>query len=377
MTTTTHIYESAASTISLTPYTGGVEVARHKDGKRKAGMRLPHKVIAALAPKEDGKCGRKLQSPPPAFTSDALPWRMESLDIADIKIMPETYQPRDAEFSEKRVTDILDNFNILKMLPVIVRSIDDEHHLLHGHHRCEVAKRLGWSVIPAIIYDSLTDDEALSIAHDANESDMQLTAFELGRKFRDKASEGVALEKISALAGSLGRKKVQGYIDASYCDSQWQSVVNTGNLALDYAIAMGKAVQRFDLDSDAQAAFLNKITSQDWTPAMFLNIITSKYLETIAAESQASLGAVLFTVEPVKQSEVARLLAIADEQKTVERRLKTETRRLSVTRNELRKLKSGNLVSVELNAKIKATQNKLNHLYKEGNALVHKISKAA
>jgi len=46
------------------------------------------------------------------------------------------------------------------LTPIIVRPQDDKYEILSGHNRVEAAKTVGLSVIPAIVRDGLSEDEA-------------------------------------------------------------------------------------------------------------------------------------------------------------------------------------------------------------------------
>ena len=55
------------------------------------------------------------------------------------------------------------------LMPIIVRTIDDsKYEILSGHNRVNAAKEAGLSVVPAIVRENLTDDEALFIVTETN-----------------------------------------------------------------------------------------------------------------------------------------------------------------------------------------------------------------
>ena len=55
------------------------------------------------------------------------------------------------------------------LLPIIVRPVEDgNYEILSGHNRTEAAKAAGLTVVPAIIRENLTDDEALLIVTETN-----------------------------------------------------------------------------------------------------------------------------------------------------------------------------------------------------------------
>jgi len=55
------------------------------------------------------------------------------------------------------------------LMPIIVRPIDDgNYEILSGHNRTEAAKLMGLELIPAIIREDLTDEEAMLIVTETN-----------------------------------------------------------------------------------------------------------------------------------------------------------------------------------------------------------------
>jgi ParB family chromosome partitioning protein len=46
------------------------------------------------------------------------------------------------------------------LVPIIVRPKDDKYEILSGHNRCVAAKEAGLAVVPAVVREDITDDEA-------------------------------------------------------------------------------------------------------------------------------------------------------------------------------------------------------------------------
>ena len=73
-------------------------------------------------------------------------------------------------YEGKRLSDMVESIKANGvMTPIIVRAVaNDKYEILSGHNRVKAAGLVGLEAVPAIVYDSLTDEEALFIVTETN-----------------------------------------------------------------------------------------------------------------------------------------------------------------------------------------------------------------
>ena len=91
------------------------------------------------------------------------------VDISVKSLVPFSLDPF-GKYSEQRLQDLVESIQANGMLvPIIVRPAKDGlYEILSGNNRVEAAKAASLEVVPAIIREGLTDDEALLIAVETN-----------------------------------------------------------------------------------------------------------------------------------------------------------------------------------------------------------------
>ncbi|GHU89405.1 hypothetical protein FACS1894202_07520 [Clostridia bacterium] len=72
-------------------------------------------------------------------------------------------------YEGKRFDDMVESVKATGIIsPIIVRPLNDKFEILSGHNRVEAAKAAGLDVVPAVVRENLSDDEALLIVTETN-----------------------------------------------------------------------------------------------------------------------------------------------------------------------------------------------------------------
>lgn len=107
-----------------------------------------------------------------------------NIPLENIHIDKARFQPRD-DFSEEKVSEIVQNFNPALFKPLIVWKDpqDAKTYVLAGHHRFEALKRMGRRSAP-VVYAEGDEEQAVRLAWTENQSGRTQTAAENAKYLR-------------------------------------------------------------------------------------------------------------------------------------------------------------------------------------------------
>jgi len=84
-------------------------------------------------------------------------------EIPLAKIKPSPFQPR-LKFDEAGLAELARSIEVRGVIqPVVVRSVDDGYQLIVGERRLRAVDKLGRATIPAVVYDVISNEEAMEL----------------------------------------------------------------------------------------------------------------------------------------------------------------------------------------------------------------------
>lgn len=111
-----------------------------------------------------------------------------SMPVSQITTDESSFQNREG-LDQSRVDDIVENFDEVKLDPIVVYNDDGKMVVLSGHHRLAAAQQMGMENIPTKIFKG-TKEEAIEFARDSNTLSRAETATERAARYRDMRARG-------------------------------------------------------------------------------------------------------------------------------------------------------------------------------------------
>lgn len=111
-----------------------------------------------------------------------------SMPVSQITTDESSFQNREG-LDQSRVDDIVENFDEVKLDPIVVYNDDGKTVVLSGHHRLAAAQQMGMENIPTKIFKG-TKEEAIEFARDSNTLSRAETATERAGRYRDMRARG-------------------------------------------------------------------------------------------------------------------------------------------------------------------------------------------
>ena len=182
------------------------------------------------------------------------------LEVEDIVVDPERFQPRENAYSEETARTVAEDFDEQKMEPIRVWEDPEaggDWHVLAGFSRLEGYKRRGEDTIPARPFEG-TEKEAVRFAWEENEKGDALTATERAAYLRMlRETEELSLNELTEKAKDLYGRDARTILALSFLKPQGKAMQTLrqlkGNAAGDYntaetmAVWVGK-VRRYNRD---------------------------------------------------------------------------------------------------------------------------------
>ena len=205
----------------------------------------------------------------------------------------------------EEMQNLIDSINERGMLtPLTVRKISGtEYEIISGHRRFYAAKKLGFEMIPAFIYE-LTYEEAVIAMVDANLQREHILPSEKARAYKMKLEALKHQGQTSAQVGqkwsveqvaeesSDSRSQIQRYIRLTYLIPELLDLVDEEKIALTPAVELSY------LTDEEQYSLLGTIEEEDRTPSLSQAVrfkklsqageLSDESIETIMQEDKAN-----------------------------------------------------------------------------------------
>lgn len=124
------------------------------------------------------------------------------IEIETSRIIPNPYQPRE-EFAEEEIQELAASIKENGLLqPIVVCKNDDTYEIIYGERRFRAFKKLGNTTIPAIVKDSISDIQKLSMALVENIQRQNLNEIEEAKAYEALLTKcGFTHEKLAQYVG--------------------------------------------------------------------------------------------------------------------------------------------------------------------------------
>ena len=181
------------------------------------------------------------------------------------------------------------------IIPIIVRSIDDKkYEILSGHNRVEAAKTAGLEVVPAVIREDLSDDEALLIVTETNLIQRSFAdlahserAAALAARHETFKNQGRRTDIINEIENLLKTpENISNNADFKTFDQVGQKLSSREKTAQDYGLG-GTSVARYLRINKLTAPLKNRLDNGEFG---IVSAVDISYLQT---EEQENLNGLL------------------------------------------------------------------------------------
>jgi ADP-Ribosyltransferase in polyvalent proteins/ParB-like nuclease domain len=151
-----------------------------------------------------------------------------NIPLDEIYIDKARFQPRD-DFSEAKVSEIVNNFNPALFKPLIVWKDpkDGKTYVLAGHHRYEALKRMRRKTAP-VVYAEGDEQKAVELAWTENQSGRSQTAAENAKYLRKLAISGRTKGEIKNECQRLYDRSCQVALDMSFLNPRGKALTDYG-----------------------------------------------------------------------------------------------------------------------------------------------------
>lgn len=167
-------------------------------------------------------------TPPNGSARNDSDYAVRNVPLDEIRVDKARFQPRD-DFSEGKVSEIVQNFNPALFKPLIVwrDPNDGKTYLLAGHHRYEALRRMGRRTAP-VVYAEGNERKAVEIAWTENMSGRSQTAAENAKYLRMLAQTGKTRGEIETECKSKYDRSCTVALDLSHLNPRGNALVNVG-----------------------------------------------------------------------------------------------------------------------------------------------------
>jgi ParB family chromosome partitioning protein len=168
------------------------------------------------------------------------------LELEVEKIKPNPFQPR-GSFDPGKLDELANSIKEKGVIqPIIVRKIDDGYELVAGERRLVAVKKLGLSIIPAILTENLSKEGSLELSIIENIQREDLNPIDQGKGYKRLIEEfGLSQEDISKKVGK-DRTTISNILRLLNLPHEVQEYVVSGKLSEGHARAL------LSLDSENQ-----------------------------------------------------------------------------------------------------------------------------
>jgi ParB family transcriptional regulator, chromosome partitioning protein len=162
-------------------------------------------------------------------------------DIREIpiaKIKPSPFQPR-VIFDPARLSELAQSISTRGVIqPIAVRAIDGGFELIVGERRLKAMEMLGRTVIPAIIYDILSNEEAMELTLIENIQRENLNPIEEAGAYHRLLTEfNLSQADLAARVGKE-RSSISNAIRLLSLPSEIQELLSSGKISAGHARAL-------------------------------------------------------------------------------------------------------------------------------------------
>lgn len=164
----------------------------------------------------------------PASLPEEQRYDVQNVPMENIFVDKARFQPRD-DFSEEKVSEIVNNFNPALFKPLIVWKDpkDSKIYVLAGHHRYEALKRMKRQSAP-VVFAQGDEQKAVELAWTENQSGRSQTAAENAKYLRKLAMSGRTKGEIQTECKRLYDRSCQVALDLSFLNPRGKTLVDLG-----------------------------------------------------------------------------------------------------------------------------------------------------
>ena len=171
------------------------------------------------------------------------------------QIFPDSEQPR-KEFDPEGLRELARSLKHNGLLqPIIVRPNGSGYVIIAGERRWRAAKELGWEMIPAIVRDDVTVEDAAKLQLLENITRRDLNPVERARAYKRFMEQGYTSTDIARITGE-DAGNITYYVKILNCREDILHLVARGQVKVTLAYAIAK------LSPDNQARVIREMTSR-------------------------------------------------------------------------------------------------------------------
>ncbi len=211
------------------------------------------------------------------------------IPISEIK--PNPFQPRQV-FDQAKLAELAESIRERGVIqPVVVRATENGYELIVGERRLKAVEKLGMPSIPAVVYDSTSNEESMELALIENIQRENLNAIEEATAYRRLMTECNLTQ--ADVAGRVGkdRSSVANSLRLLSLPEVIQGMVNDGRLSAGQArtlLALQTDTEKIALAEKAIAEGLNvreleKLVYNN-KPARKLKLAESRSAQVVSVE---------------------------------------------------------------------------------------------
>jgi ParB/RepB/Spo0J family partition protein len=180
------------------------------------------------------------------------------VEIKDIDLAYTRYRGRNNP--QEGVEDLAKNLETYGLHnPVKLMNLDSKLVVLAGWRRIMAAKRLGWKVIPANVYDGIDDGKAheINVIDNAGRIDLSLTEQAAQIKFLRK-ERNLPVPELAKLYGR-GTNYIYELLQLDEMPQDVQELVGRGELSLSAAVALKK------FPASSRSMYMKRALAERWS----------------------------------------------------------------------------------------------------------------
>ncbi len=188
--------------------------------------------------------GKGIKALIPEISQEENRVKKEILELEVEKIRTNPLQPR-GSFNQDKLTELADSIREKGIIqPIIVRKIDEGYEIIAGERRFVAAKKLGISLIPAILAENLSKEGSLELSIIENIQREDLNPIDEAKGYKRLIMEfGLTQEDLSRKVGK-NRATISNMLRLLNLPEEIQNSIISGKLSEGHARAL------LSLDSD-------------------------------------------------------------------------------------------------------------------------------
>lgn len=154
------------------------------------------------------------------------------------KIAANPNQPRQ-HFDPVRLAELAESIKEQGVIqPIVVRPIDDSYEIIAGERRLMAVKKLGWSAIPSIVYESTDNETAMELALIENLQREDLNPMEEAGAYHRLMTECSLSQADVALKVGKDRSSVANSLRLLSLSQEIQGLIVKGEITAGHARAL-------------------------------------------------------------------------------------------------------------------------------------------